>query len=74
MKTTKLTKLQLNRDTIRMLTSQRLGAVQGGRIDLSKQLGICDGPSIGNSACAACLTDVDCATGDRCFSFEPGCG
>jgi len=66
------TKLTLNRDTLRQLTAHHLDAVNGGMRDRSDQ-GACPGPSLQNSACAACGTEVDCVTGGGCLTFEGGC-
>jgi hypothetical protein len=71
MKKNALRKLSLNKDTIRQLTDNGLGAVHGGKINLS-QFVICSGPSLQNSACDVCNTEVGCISGD-CLTFETHC-
>jgi hypothetical protein len=72
-------RLSLTRETIRQLAATELQEAAGGLSGLrcsegKTGCGTCTGGgSLGNSACEACATDVDCATGRNCLSFEPGC-
>jgi hypothetical protein len=76
----KQNRLRLERETIRQLAASHLQAAAGGlsgrRCSAGKTgCGECTGGgSLGNSACAACATEVDCVTGGGCLTFEPGCG
>jgi hypothetical protein len=73
-------KLQLSRETVRLLGGTELhhanGGLSGRRCTAGRTgCGECTPhDSIGNSLCDVCLTEVDCATGaGGCFTFEPGC-
>ena len=77
MKKTK--KLHLSRETVRQLAGTELHHANGGLSGLRCSLGLtgcgeCNPrPSLQNTACAVCATEVDCATGGGCLTFEPGC-
>jgi hypothetical protein len=71
------TKLRLNVDTLRLLNIAEIGAAHGGQsgqiCQNNSDLNRCGTPSLANTQCPACATDVDCASGAHCLSFEPGC-
>jgi hypothetical protein len=54
----KAKRLQVSRETIRKLDATEIRYAVGGRINLS-QFGVCL-PSEQNTACAACVSDVNC--------------
>lgn len=73
-------RLGLSRETIRRLGANDLHHAVGGLSGRRCSLGLtgcgeCQPHnSINNSACDVCATEVDCATGGGCLTFEPGCG
>jgi hypothetical protein len=73
MKKTRLGKLALDRETIRVLAGNDFKNVNGGISGIKGHCkptmiscGVCH-DSLNNSACAACASDVDCPTNDPCF-------